>query len=31
MIYMKQKIFISYRRDTSFELAKSICIRICIM
>ena len=22
---MKQKIFISYRRDTSFELAKSIC------
>ena len=25
MIYMKHKIFISYRRDTSFELAKSIC------
>ena len=25
MIYMKRKIFISYRRDTSFELAKSIC------
>ena len=22
---MKQKVFISYRRDTSFELAKSIC------